>query len=77
MKFCWKALICRVSCKEMLRSHFVDFATDGAAARMGPYRGAAALLCLREKVNQKPSVIHCMTHKLEPAACVAVKMLQR
>lgn len=86
LQSCSEAAICDIRlesfemqaiCKEMLRSRFVDFATDGAAAVMGPQRGAATLLRLREKINEKPFIIHCMNRKLEPAVHVAAKILQR
>lgn len=57
--------------EDMLRSRVVCFATDGAAAMMGRYRGAATLL--REKINPNLTVIHCMNHKLELAAHDTVK----
>ncbi|CAL9689881.1 unnamed protein product [Knipowitschia caucasica] len=57
--------------KDMLRTRLIGFATDGAAAMMGKYRGAATLL--REKINPNLTVIHCMSHKLELAVHDAVK----
>ncbi|KAK7944756.1 hypothetical protein WMY93_000484 [Mugilogobius chulae] len=57
--------------EDVLRIRLIGFATDGAAAMMGKYRGAATLL--REKINANLTVIHCMNHKLELAVHDAVK----
>ncbi|XP_060798265.1 E3 SUMO-protein ligase KIAA1586-like [Neoarius graeffei] len=57
--------------KEMLRSRLIGFATDGAAAMLGRYMGAATLL--RDEINPDLTVIHCMNHKLELAVHDVVK----
>ncbi|KAK7888861.1 hypothetical protein WMY93_024421 [Mugilogobius chulae] len=50
--------------EDVLRIRLIGFATDGAAAMMGKYRGAATLL--REKINANLTVIHCMNHNQSP-----------
>ncbi|KAL1248866.1 hypothetical protein QQF64_022184 [Cirrhinus molitorella] len=81
LQSCTGAAICDVLLKcldaqgiseDMLRSR-LGFATDGAAAMMGRYRGAAMLL--REKINPNLTAIHCMNHKLELAVHDAVKQI--
>ncbi|XP_073669155.1 E3 SUMO-protein ligase KIAA1586-like [Paramisgurnus dabryanus] len=66
-----QSLYTRGISEDMLRTWLIGFATDGAAAMMGRYRGAATLL--REKINPNLTVIHCMNHKLELAVHDAVK----